>query len=301
MVTAVCRVLMTTTMFRSLLALTLLLTALSQTACDPAEPTAESQNEDAVQSVDRLVTLHGTLTEIVASLGLRDRLVAVDVTSTYPPAVDSLPDMGYHSFFSAEGILAQDPDRVLGIRDDMDPTLVDQLEAAGVDVVLFDRATSVDEAQALIREVGDVVGMADAADDLAAGIEADLDGVDRPDEPVRALFIYARGAGSLTVAGDDTPVHHMIELAGGENAVSGFDGYKPLTAEALIAADPDAIILFTHGLASLGGMDGLLQVPGVAETTAGQTRHIIEMDALYLSGFGPRMGRAVQDLAQALR
>ncbi|HTN17434.1 MAG TPA: ABC transporter substrate-binding protein, partial [Chitinophagaceae bacterium] len=92
----------------------------------------------------------------------------------------------------------------------------------------------------------------------------------------------------------------MIKLAGGENAVSGFEDFKPLTPEALLNANPDVILMFTSGLESLGGMDGLLKVPGIAMTNAGKKKQVIEMDGQYLTGFGPRLGKAIAELSKKL-
>jgi iron complex transport system substrate-binding protein len=89
----------------------------------------------------------------------------------------------------------------------------------------------------------------------------------------------------------------MVTLADGVNAVTGYEGYKPLTPEAVIAAAPDVLLLPARGLDSVGGIDGLLKAPGVALTPAGQGRRIVTMDDLYLLGFGPRLGQAVHDLA----
>ena len=99
------------------------------------------------------------------------------------------------------------------------------------------------------------------------------------------------------VAGDNTPMKAMIELAGAQNAATGFEEFKPLTSEGMVASNPDVILLFDDGLQSLGGIDGLLAVPGVAQTTAGRNKAVIEMDGQLLTGFGPRTGQALSELA----
>jgi iron complex transport system substrate-binding protein len=116
----------------------------------------------------------------------------------------------------------------------------------------------------------------------------------------RVLFVYARGAGTMMVAGTETPAEAMIALAGAANAAEGFAGFKPMTAEAVVAAQPDVILMPERGLESLGGADGLLEQPGVALTPAGKNRRIVTMDDLLLLGFGPRLGEAVQTLTTKL-
>lgn len=92
----------------------------------------------------------------------------------------------------------------------------------------------------------------------------------------------------------------MIELAGGENAVLKYEGYKPLTAEAAVAAAPDVILMMESGLESLGGQAGLMEVPGIAQTPAGEAERVIAMEGLFFLNFGPRMGEAAITLAEAI-
>src|SRR3546814_12365153 len=102
----------------------------------------------------------------------------------------------------------------------------------------------------------------------------------------------------MMVAGENTQMEQVIHMAGGQNAVRGFEDFKPLTAESLVAANPDVILLFDSGLSSLGGIAGLLEVQGVAETNAGKARKVVEMDGQFLTGFGPRLGKAILELTK---
>jgi iron complex transport system substrate-binding protein len=114
------------------------------------------------------------------------------------------------------------------------------------------------------------------------------------------LFVYARGAGTLQVAGQETGAGTMIALAGGINAAQGFTGYRPLTAEAVVAAQPDVVLLTDRGLESIGGIDAVLAQPGVALTSAGTARRVVSLDDGMLLGFGPRTGDGVVALARLL-
>jgi iron complex transport system substrate-binding protein len=127
-------------------------------------------------------------------------------------------------------------------------------------------------------------------------IDTDLAKVKLIAKAPKVLFIYARGAGMLMVSGKNTPVDKAIALAGGQNAVTGFDDFKPLTPEALITGNPDIILMFTSGFESLGGVDGVLKIKGVDKTNAGKSKKIIAMDGGLLSGFGPRLGEAAVQL-----
>jgi iron complex transport system substrate-binding protein len=116
----------------------------------------------------------------------------------------------------------------------------------------------------------------------------------------KVLFVYARGAGTLMVAGRATPADAMIRLAGGRNAVEDFDGFKPLTAEAVVAAAPDVVLMLSRGVESLGGPAAIWTQPGMAQTPAAAQQRLVVMDDLYLLGFGPRLADAVRDLGRQL-
>ena len=116
------------------------------------------------------------------------------------------------------------------------------------------------------------------------------------EEKPTVLFIYARGTGTLNVAGKGTKIQKMIELAGAKNADLDFENFKPLTAESLIKANPDVILLFDSGYESLEEGKQLLEILGVSDTEAGRNKSFITMNGSFLSSFSPRMGEAVIEL-----
>ncbi|WP_026369533.1 ABC transporter substrate-binding protein [Kallotenue papyrolyticum] len=257
-----------------------------------------------LSDTSRLVTIGGTVTEIAFALGAGEQVVAVDTSSTYPPAAAQRPKVGYQRQLAAEGVLALNPSAILISSEAGPPEAIEQLRSAGVPLISVPIEYSVAGAQQAIRSVAQALGRIEQGETLIAQMERELAEArqvmagfsDRP----RVLFLYARGPNTVNAAGRNTPAQAMIELAGGQNAITEFDGFKPLTPEAAAAAAPDVILMFESGLESLGGIEGLLQVPGIAQTPAGQQRRIVAMDGLYLLGFGPRLGAAVRDLAQAL-
>ena len=103
------------------------------------------------------------------------------------------------------------------------------------------------------------------------------------------------------VAGKDTAAGAMIELAGGVNAVSAFEGYKPMNAEAIVQANPDYILFTDRGLESVGGVEGALKLNGIAQTSAGKNKRIISIDDLLLLGFGPRTASGAVELSKAIQ
>lgn len=261
---------------------------------------AEEQAQTAAAKKEKIVSISGTTTEILCALGLQDQIAGVDVTSTYPEAMQQLPKVGHNRNMSAEAIIALAPTMVVGIAENVKPELVDQLKAANIRVLLYTLESSVDGTKNLIKAVADSLGKSDAVAAINATIDADLKEQVALTKKTKVLFIYARGAGAMMVAGEHTYPNSMIKLAGGENAIGGFEDFKPLTPESLLDANPDVILMFTSGLESLGGMDGLLKVPGIAMTNAGKKKQVIEMDGQYLTGFGPRLGKAIAELSKKL-
>ncbi|ARA93235.1 hypothetical protein AWN76_008730 [Rhodothermaceae bacterium RA] len=256
-----------------------------------------------VEDTRRLVTLGGAITEIVYALGLGDRVVAADASSLYPPDVLEKPRLGYYRQASAEGILAQRPTLVVAPEGLGPPAVIEQLRAAVVPVLLLEEAHTVEAAVHRIRTLARALGRDATGEQIVARMEAELAAA-RPQQgavPPRVLFIYARGAGLVNVAGRATAADAVIRLAGGENVVTAYEGYRPLTAEAAVAAAPEVIVVPQRGLESLGGVDGLLRQPGLALTPAGRQRRVVAVDDALLLSFGPRLGEGVLRLSRALR
>ncbi|MCE7063013.1 hemin ABC transporter substrate-binding protein [Dyadobacter sp. CY343] len=247
----------------------------------------------------RIVSTNGTLSEILVGLGLEKQIVGVDVTSTFPASLDKIPKIGHNRIIAAEGILALNPDVIIYTNQSMIPPVVlKQLTGAGKKMVEFRHDLSREGAVKLIREVGAYFNAKPQAEKLVKSLETDLAKITTPKAPKKLLFIYARGTGTLMVSGSGTSLDKMFQLTGHKNAVQGFSDFKPLTAESLVTSNPDVLVLFSSGLESLEGMDGLLKVPGIANTNAGKNRKIITMDGQLLTGFGPRLGKAALELSQ---
>jgi iron complex transport system substrate-binding protein len=250
----------------------------------------------------RIVSIGGPVTETVYALGAGDEVVATDTSSVYPDAATKLPQVGYQRTLTAEGILAQQPDLVIVSADAGPPAALEQLRTAGVTVAVMPPALTPAAAAARIEAIGAALGRDAPAKDLAARLRRDAAaaiarvGHASP----TAVLVYARGAGTLLLAGDETAGSAILALAGARNGATGFTGFKPLSAEALIAAAPDVIVVPSRSLAGLGGEAGLLALPGVSDTPAGKTKRIVAIDDQLLLGFGPRLPQAIDELSRRL-
>ena len=265
--------------------------------------TASSTTAEAIKT-SRIVTLSGTITEIVFALGASDQVVGVDASSSYPQAVNEMPKVSYHRRLSAEGVLSLVPTLVIATSEAGPPAAIEHLRSAGVELLILPHEPTVESALAKIELIATTLGASKTGETLIARIRAQL-ALARSSHPtqtakIKVLFIYARGQGTLNVAGRATGADTIIELAGGVNAVQGYEGYKPLTSEAVIAAAPDVILLLDKGLESIGGSPALWELPGLVLTPAGRQRRVISLDGLLLLGFGPRLGQAAMTLQRDL-
>lgn len=257
-------------------------------------------------SAQRLVTVGGAVTEIVYALGAGPRVVATDTTSTWPEAAQALPRVGYQRALAAEGVLSMRPTLLIATADAGPPVALTQLRGAGVRVLQLDASHRADQVGGTIRAIAASLALDDAGRTLAERFDAEWAAARQqvaalPGRP-RALFILDHGGASPMVAGDGTAAAAMIDYAGAVNVMAGrFNGYRPLTLEAALAAAPDIIVTTDEAIATAGGRAAFLARPGLAALPAARAGRLVTLDALRLLGFGPRLPAAVLDLAQRMR
>ncbi|MCD0442941.1 ABC transporter substrate-binding protein [Glycomyces sp. A-F 0318] len=271
----------------------------------PATVTDATGAAVTIETADAVVPLSGSLSEIVFTLGLGDRVVARDITATFEQAAD-LPVVSHGHDISAEGVLSLQPDLILAETGSGPQTALDQIAAAGVPIVVFAPADGIPSAAERITAVAATLGVPDLGARLVERTEADIaaatEGLDLADPP-RVAFLYLRGSASVYMIGArDSGAASLIEAAGGIDAgAEALDGdFVELTPEALAAAAPDVILVMDKGLDSVGGVDGLLEIPGVAQTPAGEHGRIAHLPDGIMLNYGPRTGDVVADLAAQL-
>ncbi|BAV05064.1 iron complex transport system substrate-binding protein [Filimonas lacunae] len=255
----------------------------------------------ATQAQQRIVSLNGAISEILCALDAAPQIVGVDVTSNYPEVLKSKTKVGHNRNISAEGVLSLQPTMVITFDNQLNSQLLEQLKAAKVNTVILKQDLSVAGTRKLIAEVAAAIGQPAKAVALQKTFDKQMAAVKTTALHKKVLFIYARGAGAMQVSGTGTSIDKMITLAGGENAMTSFSDFKPLSSEALVAANPDVILMFDSGLGSIGGADGLIKMPGVAQTNAGKNKKVISMDGELLSGFSIRLPQAIQELYNKLK
>ncbi|MBM3800266.1 MAG: ABC transporter substrate-binding protein [Actinobacteria bacterium] len=266
--------------------------------CSSSDTTRETSGE-------RIVTLTAGLTEAVFALGAGDLVVARDISSTIAEA-DALPIVTTAHDINVEALLAVRPTLILIDEDTGPETALDQIAATGVRIELVDNATTVDEIIPRLERVAEILGLQDRAARLRDAIDKDLAGVRTDDSlaDVRVAFLYVRGpAGVYLIGGPGSGPDSIIAAAGATDAGTAIGlelAFTPLTPEAMVGAAPDVLLVTTTGLDSVNGIDGLVELAGVAQTPAGKARRVITAEDGLLFSFGPRTPSLIESLRQEI-
>ncbi|MGA0615009.1 heme/hemin ABC transporter substrate-binding protein [Paracoccus sp. KR1-242] len=259
----------------------------------------------------RVLSIGGSLTEIIYALGEENRLVGRDTTSNWPPQANALPDVGYMRALSPEGVLSVSPDLILAEDGAGPPEAVAVLKSAGLPYVAVGESHDAVGVLQKVDTVAETLGVPEKGRALHQQLAAELDSAAKRARavgtPRRVLFVLSLQGGRVMAGGTGTSADGIIRLAGAENALEGVEGYKPITDEAIIKAAPDVILMMQRGeadadAAANGGsvhdaaMATALAMPALAQTPAGRSGALVIMDGLKLLGFGPRTGQAALEL-----
>ncbi|HSH72743.1 MAG TPA: ABC transporter substrate-binding protein [Methylophilaceae bacterium] len=259
----------------------------------------------SAQAAERLLTIGGAVTEIVYALGKGDEIIANDITSYYPEAANKVPKVGYMRTLSAEGLLSMRPTLIIADAGAGPLNVLEQIRSAGVKVIQLQEGFTPEHVATNIRLIGKQLQAAntekvaaqyeDAWQETAAKVAA------LKNNP-RVLFVLDHTGKNPQAAGDETAANAIIKLIHADNVMmKQFKGYKPLTAESMVAAAPEVIITTYEGVQASGGLEVFLDKPGLRMTPAGKAKRVISLDSLLLLGFTPRLPNLVADLSKAVR
>ncbi|MFK3676906.1 hemin ABC transporter substrate-binding protein [Microbacterium sp. NPDC090218] len=281
----------------------------------PVTVTDSEGREVEITDVDRIlpIDISGTIASTVFALGLGDQVVGRD-SSTVFSGTEDLPVVTKTGHtLNAEAILELAPTVVLTDTTIGPKEIRQQLRDAGIAVVVISSDRRLDTTDALVTEIATALGVPSRGEALIERLDASVDQtlaeiaeVVPADEADRArmLFLYVRGSANVYyIFGEDSGADSLIDAVGGVDVAAeiGWEGMKPMTAEALVAAQPDVLVMMTDGLDSVGGIDGLIErIPAVAETPAGANRRVIDMADSEILSFGPRTADVIGALARAL-
>ncbi|MBK3391034.1 ABC transporter substrate-binding protein [Streptomyces albidoflavus] len=275
----------------------------------PAKVASADGHTVTVEDTSRVVPLTGSLNEIVFTLGLGEQVVARDITATFEQAAD-LPVVTRAHDVSAESVLSLKPTVVLADTTTGPAEAISQIRDAGIPLVVLDPPKELDDIGPRIEAVAGALGVAEAGKALVERTEQRIGKVraDVPDLPAadrpRVAFLYLRGSASVyLLGGRESGAGSLLEAAGALDAgkESGLrKDFTAITSEALAKAAPDAILVMAKGLKSVDGVDGLVKIPGVAETPAGMDRRVVSIDDGVLLNYGPRTDQVLADLVDQL-
>ena len=254
----------------------------------------------------RIVSIGTATTETIYALDAGSKVVGVDNPSgEYVPQSAALPKVGARTTLDAEGILSLKPTLVILNADSGPPQIFDQLRNAGIAVLTLTPNYNIETLKQKIDTIAQAIGAGDKAPAINQKIDAEMSNVakllaEMPERP-KVMFV-GKGPNmpNATMSGAGTTIDEMIKLAGGTNPFTDFTGFRPMTDEAVVAAQPDAILITEKSFERSGGVDGVITFPGVALTPAGKNKRIVPVSDMYFQGFGPGVGKAVRELALKL-
>ena len=265
---------------------------------------APSESKDA-----RYVVISPIYNEIIWALGAQDKVVGIDLSTTYPPEVKNVQTVGYHRALSAEGILSLHPTAVIHDNNIGPPQVVQQLQQLNIPMKTFSaKNDSFDGTKALIREMGAYFHKETRAEELCNTMDtqraASLEKVKQyTDHPRVAVIHFGRASNVYMVVGkggggDGGGVSQMIELAGGQMAVENRGMQRMESPEIIAQANPDVVLLTDYGYDRLGGsLDQIKALPGVATSNAARNNRIYRIEENVLNYFGPRSGENIAKVA----
>lgn len=255
----------------------------------------------------RWVSAGGSLSEWVVLLGGESKLVGVDTTSLHPQSLRKLPSIGYQRALSAEGILALRPDILIGSEEMGPPPVIAQIKAAGVPIETLSAKAELDVLEANVLRLGQLLGREAQAreemDSYRQGLQRQADwvaDVGKRHEAPRVLMLLGHAGSNTLAAGKDSQAVWLIERAGGRS-LTEHQGYKAISAEAILTIDPQIVIFSDRALQGAEAREALLQQnPALRETSAAREGRFVPLDpTLLVGGLGPRLPQALADLSAA--
>lgn len=252
----------------------------------------------SAQAAERIVVAGGSLSELIYALGAGNQVVGVDETTSYPPETAALPHIGYWKQLSSEGILSLHPTRFITWQDAGPQLVFDQLRSQHVAVLTLPRVPATVEQmyaniRTLARELGDEERGAALVNTLSQRLEKVAQSSASKPAPVSALFILSAGGSAPQVAGKGSVADAIMTLAGARN-VAQHPQYRSYSAEALIAANPEVIIVTSQMVD--GDLNRLSTIAGLTRTNAWKNQRIVMLDQSLILGMGPRVADAVETL-----
>jgi iron complex transport system substrate-binding protein len=253
---------------------------------------------------DRIVCVSKQMTEFLFALGQGDKIVGIDLTSTYPPETKNLTTVGYHRHLSAEGIISLDPTVVIHQGDVAPPNVMPQIEKVGIPVKQYPAGSTLDSAKIVLKMVAHDYGVDSIADRLNKNLDVQLAKADSivkkyPTRPRVMIIHFGQQRNQYFIMGTRGTANAMLTLAGGINAADT-TSFRDLSPEAILRSQPDVILATDFGFDKAGSKEKFMQLPGIALTPAAKNGKIYRIEEHDLVYFGPRTGENIVKIAQLI-
>jgi len=267
------------------------------------------RNEDKkTGNENRIVVISKQYNELIFAMGAEKDVVAVDISSVYPPKLKDLPTVGYHRALSLEGLLAAKPTLIMhnGMRSLGPEHIVKQLLDLKIPMKEFEtKGDDIESTKALMKEMGTYFHTEKAADSLCNKLDADMDlayenAAKYTYKPKVLVIHFGRASNVFLVMSKHGAANKMVEWAGGTMAVEDTTGMKHLSAEVITKYNPDVILLTDFGYDRLGSDEKIKELPGVSSTKAAKNNRIYRVNECDLVYLGPRTGEIILELQKLI-
>lgn len=273
----------------------------------PASAVAVTDDSGMTISLDaspsRIVSLAPSNTEILAALGLLDRVVGVTDVCDYPQEADTITRIGGYSAISIEKVSAARPDLV--IASDITPqATVDRLRNLGLTVMVVS-PRDIDDMMRDIRMVGAITDTEGNAEELVILLSNRIADIGRCSQGKnRPTVAHVVWHDPLYISGNDTLQNDVILHAGGKNAFPDRNGWSTVPLEEFLLKNPDIIIVSGGGGMDSSEKDVILEVfmtsPQYASLSAVKSYRVYAVDADIISRPAPRIVDATEQVARLL-
>ncbi|MBP9924884.1 MAG: ABC transporter substrate-binding protein [Cyclobacteriaceae bacterium] len=265
-----------------------------------------SSKDQKKENEVRIVCLSKQYNEIIYELNAQKNLVAVDLSSTYPPEIKELPTVGYHRALSTEGILSMKPTLIIHDNNVGPEQVMKQMEALKIPMMVFNtKGNDIASAKALVTEMGKYFGKEKAADSLNAKLDGDIKLAEEAlakytEKPKVVVIHYGRANNVYLTMTENSTTADLIRMAGGTIPITGERGMMQLSSEVVAKSDPDVILLTDYGYDRLGSPEEIKSLPGVAGTRAATNNRIYRVEEHDMVYLGPRTGEVILMLQELI-
>ena len=294
----------------ALVVVTITSAALLLTGCSTAQSKAieiSSARATTIESSEspltqKVVALANGAGEIISAMGFKSILIGRDIAST-DVDLKSVPIVTSGHQVVAEKIIALTPDLVIVDKSTGPQSALDALAVAGIRVVTTPEAWTLGDMPAKVRAIADAIGVPASGAALNTALNSSLEKLQESPEKSRVVFLYLRGGSSIyLIGGKGSGADSLISAVGALDvgAATLTNPFSAMTSELLASLNPDVLLVMSKGLQSVGGVSGLVQLPGIAQTAAAKNKRVIAVDDSLLLSFGPRTPDLIEQLSVAM-